>query len=83
VLIADDTQAIKKGDKSVRVAPQHFGATSQVENCQVLPMLTYASDLGHAFINRRLYPPKGWTEDPVRMKTAGVPCTASELITRR
>ncbi|HET6704321.1 IS701 family transposase [Amycolatopsis sp.] len=73
VLIADDTQAIKKGDKSVGVAPQHCGATGQIENCQVLPMLTYASSLGHAFVNRRLYLPKGWTDDPVRLKTAGVP----------
>ena len=39
VLIADDTQVIKKGDKSVGVAPQHCGATGQTENCQVLPML--------------------------------------------
>jgi SRSO17 transposase len=73
VLIADDTQAIKKGDKSVGVAPQHCGATGQIENCQVLPMLTYASDAGHAFINRRLYLPACWTDDPVRMKAAGVP----------
>ncbi|WP_220448456.1 IS701 family transposase [Nonomuraea diastatica] len=73
VLIADDTQAIKKGDKSVGVAPQHCGATGQIENCQVLPMLTYASDTGHAFINRRLYLPACWTDDPVRMKAAGVP----------
>jgi SRSO17 transposase len=43
VLIADDTQVIKKGDKSVGVAPQHCGATGQTENCQVLPMLAYAS----------------------------------------
>lgn len=55
VLIADDTQAIKKGDRSVGVAPQHCGATGQVENCQVLPMPTYASAAGHAFVNRRLY----------------------------
>lgn len=73
VLIADDTQAIKKGDKSVGVAPQHCGATGQIENCQVLPMLTYASEAGHAFINRRLYLPACWTDDPVRMKGAGVP----------
>jgi SRSO17 transposase len=73
VLIADDTQAIKKGDKSVGVAYQHCGATGQVENCQVLPMLTYASARGHAFINRRLYLPQSWTEDPGRCAAAGVP----------
>jgi SRSO17 transposase len=73
VLIADDTQAIKKGTKSVGVARQHCGATGQVENCQAIPMLTYASELGHAFLNRRLYLPESWTGDPARMEQAGVP----------
>ncbi len=73
VLIADDTQVIKKGVKSVGVAPQHCGATGQTENCQVMPMLTYASDRGHAFIDRELYLPRCWTEDPPRCAQAGVP----------
>ncbi|ASW56839.1 hypothetical protein CIK06_25795 [Plantactinospora sp. KBS50] len=50
VLIIDDTQMIKKGDKSVGVAPQHCGATNQVENCQVAVMLTYAG--GRARVHR-------------------------------
>jgi SRSO17 transposase len=73
VLVADDTQALKKGDKSVGVAPQHCGATGQIENCQVMPMLTYASSLGHAFIDRRLYLPAAWTDDVARCAQAGVP----------
>ncbi|WP_433412693.1 IS701 family transposase [Microtetraspora malaysiensis] len=73
VLIADDTQAIKKGDRSVGVARQYCGATGQVENCQVMPMLTYASRAGHAFINRRLYLPESWAGDPDRRALAGVP----------
>jgi SRSO17 transposase len=73
VLVADDTQAIKKGDKSVGVASQHCGATGQIENCQVMPMLTYASPLGHAFIDRRLYLPASWTVDAARCARAGVP----------
>jgi SRSO17 transposase len=72
-LIADDTQVIKKGDRSVGVARQHCGATGQIENCQVLPMLTYASAAGHAFIDRRLYLPRVWTSDPDRCLAAGVP----------
>ena len=59
VLIADDTQVIKKGDKSVGVARQHCGATGQTENCQVMPMLAYASARGHAFLDRALYLPGG------------------------
>src|SRR5947207_2388731 len=73
VLIIDDTQMIKKGDKSVGVAPQHCGATNQVENCQVAVMLTYASPAGHAFIGHRLYLPKRWTGDPQRCREAGIP----------
>ncbi|MEU0481187.1 transposase [Streptosporangium sp. NPDC006013] len=38
VLIADDTQAIKKGDKSVGVARQYCGLTGQIENYQVMPI---------------------------------------------
>jgi SRSO17 transposase len=72
-VVADDTQAIKKGDKSVGVAPQHCGLTNQTENCQVMPMLTYATEAGHAFVDRELYLPKAWTSDPVRCRAAGVP----------
>jgi SRSO17 transposase len=73
VVVADDTQAIKKGDKSVGVAPQHCGLTGQTENCQVMPMLTYATEAGHAFVDRELYLPKVWTSDPARCRAAGVP----------
>ncbi|MGP3921540.1 IS701 family transposase [Nonomuraea sp. 10N515B] len=73
VLIADDTSAIKKGDRSVGVARQYCGLTGQVENCQVMPMLTYAAAAGHAFVNRRLYLPEDWTADPDRRRQAGVP----------
>jgi SRSO17 transposase len=73
VLIIDDTQMIKKGDKSVGVATQHCGATNQIENCQVAVMLTYAGPAGHAFIGHRLYLPKRWTDDPQRCREAGIP----------
>ncbi len=53
-LVADDTQVIKKGNRSVGVAPQHCGLTGQTENCQVMPMLTYATEAGHAFVDREL-----------------------------
>jgi SRSO17 transposase len=72
-VVADDTQAIKKGDKSVGVSPQHCGLTGQTENCQVMPMLTYATEAGHAFIDRELYLPGSWTSDPARCQAAGIP----------
>jgi SRSO17 transposase len=74
VLVADDTQAIKKGTKSVGVAPQYCGTTGQVENCQVMPMLTHAFPLGHAFIDRRLYLPESWCQDPARRAEAWAVC---------
>jgi SRSO17 transposase len=81
VVVAGDTQAIKKGDKSVGVAPQHCGLTNQTENCQVMPMLTYATEAGHAFVDRELYLPKAWTSDPARCRAAGVPADR-EFVTK-
>lgn len=73
ILVADDTQVIKKGKSSVGVSRQYCGLTGQIENCQVLPMLTYAGERGHAFIDRRLYLPEDWANDPLRRAQAGVP----------
>src|SRR6266487_3525084 len=72
-LVLDDTQAIKRGNKSVGVAPQHCGATGDTQNCQCMVMLTYASVHGHAFIDRQLYLPESWTSDRQRCTDAGVP----------
>ncbi|MET8214118.1 transposase [Streptomyces sp. NPDC005373] len=36
-------------------------------------MLTYATQAGHTFIDRRLYLPKEWTEDRERCQAAGIP----------
>jgi SRSO17 transposase len=80
-LVLDDTQVIKKGVKSVGVAPQHCGLTGQTENCQVMVMLSYASVHGHAFIDRELYVPLVWTADPERCRAAGVPATR-EFVTK-
>ncbi|MFD5065769.1 IS701 family transposase [Streptomyces sp. NPDC058394] len=62
-LVIDDTQAQKKGTKSVGVAFQHCGLTGDVRNRQTMVMLTYAAPGGHAFIDRRLYLPEDWTSD--------------------
>jgi SRSO17 transposase len=80
-LVLDDTQAIKKGTKSVGVGPQHCGLTGQTENCQCMVMLSYASRWGHTFIDRELYLPKSWTGDRARCDAAGVP-TDRGLVTK-
>ncbi|MGW4492358.1 IS701 family transposase [Streptomyces sp. NPDC004376] len=72
-LVIDDTQAQKKGTKSVGVAFQHCGLTGDVRNCQTMVMLTYATAAGHAFVDRRLYLPEEWTADRERCREARVP----------
>jgi SRSO17 transposase len=74
VLIADETGFLKKGQKSVGVAPQYTGTASDTVNCQVGVFLAYASKKGTAFIDRALYlPEEEWANDPKRRAEAGVP----------
>ena len=73
VLVVDETGFLKKGDKSVGVARQYTGTAGKKENCQVGVFLCYASQEGAAFIDRALYLPKEWTDDPWRLSEAGVP----------
>jgi SRSO17 transposase len=73
VLIVDETGLLKKGEKSVGVARQYTGTAGKKENCQVGVFLCYASREGAAFIDRALYLPEEWTDDPRRLSEAGVP----------
>jgi SRSO17 transposase len=73
VLLVDETGFIKKGEKSVGVKRQYTGTAGKTENCQVGVFLSYASDLGQAFIDRELYLPEEWAQDEQRRKQAGVP----------
>jgi SRSO17 transposase len=73
VLIVDETGFLKKGEKSVGVARQYTGTAGKRENCQVGVFVCYASKEGAAFIDRALYLPPGWAEDPARREEAGVP----------
>lgn len=73
VLIVDETGFVKKGNKSVGVKHQYTGTAGKKENCQVGVFLCYASDKGAAFIDRELYLPREWADDPARREEAGVP----------
>lgn len=73
VLVVDETGFLKKGDQSVGVARQYSGTAGRVENCQVGVFACYASRFGHALIDRQLYLPKGWAENPARLQKASVP----------
>jgi SRSO17 transposase len=73
VLIIDDTGFVKQGDKSCGVARQYTGTVGAVANAQVGVFLAYASRKGAAFVDRALYLPRAWTEDPDRCRAAGIP----------
>jgi SRSO17 transposase len=73
VLILDDTGFVKKGTKSAGVQRQYSGTAGRVENCQIGAFLAYASQRGHALIDRELYLPESWTEDRERCRAAGIP----------
>ena len=73
VLVVDETGDLKKGTNTVGVQRQYTGTAGRIENAQVAVYLTHASDRGHAFIDRALYLPRSWTEDPGRCAAAGVP----------
>ena len=73
VLVVDETGDLKKGAATVGVQRQYSGTAGRIENCQVAVFLTYAAAGGHAFVDRRLYLPESWTNDPARRAHAGVP----------
>jgi SRSO17 transposase len=73
VLVVDETGFLKKGTKSVGVARQYSGTAGRIENCQVGVFLGYAGRKGRALLDRALYLPKEWADDPGRRKAAGVP----------
>jgi SRSO17 transposase len=73
VLVADDTGFLKKGERSAGVQRQYSGTAGRTENCQIGVFLAYASDAGHALIDRQLYLPESWTSDRTRCAAAGIP----------
>ncbi|GAB3194523.1 IS701 family transposase [Nesterenkonia suensis] len=73
VLILDETGFLKKGAHSAGVARQYSGTAGRIENFQIGVFLGYASTCGRALIDRELYLPRSWAEDPDRCAAAGVP----------
>ncbi len=73
VFIIDETGFIKKGVRSAGVQRQYTGTTGKIDNCQLGVFLAYASRRGRALIDRELYLPTSWTEDPDRCARAGIP----------
>jgi SRSO17 transposase len=73
VLVLDPTGFPKKGDHSCGVARQWCGRLGKKDNCQLGVLLAYTSAKGHAPLDRRLYLPREWADDPVRRERCHVP----------
>jgi len=73
VLVIDETGFLKQGKSSCGVARQYTGSAGKITNCQIGVFAAYVSRHGHAFIDRALYLPKAWTDNPARLKTTYVP----------
>src|ERR671926_807361 len=73
VLVIDETGFLEQGKASCGVSRQYTGSAGKITNCQIGAFMAYASGEGHAFIDRALYLPKAWTDDPARGAAAHVP----------
>src|ERR1700728_2979489 len=73
VLVLDETGFLKQGKASCGVGRQYTGSAGKITNCQIGVCAAYVSRHGHAFMDRALYLPKQWTDDPTRLKAAYVP----------
>lgn len=71
--VVDETGFIKKGQHSVGVKRQYSGTAGKIENSQVGTFLSYLSSRGQLLLDRRLYLPKEWCDDPERRARAKVP----------
>lgn len=71
--VIDDTGFPKQGKHSVGVARQYSGTLGKVGNCQIAVSLHLATAEVCMPVNFEIYLPKTWTEDPLRLKRAGVP----------
>ena len=70
VLVIDETGFLKQGKASCGVGRQYTGSAGKITNCQIGVFAAYVSRHGHAFVDRALYLPKGWTGSPARMAAA-------------
>jgi SRSO17 transposase len=73
VLVLDPSAFPKSGVGSCGVARQWCGRLGKVENCQVGVFLAYVSAAGQALVDRQLYLPQEWAQDPARRRATHVP----------
>jgi SRSO17 transposase len=68
VLIFDESGFAKKGSDSAGVAKQYCGNLGKVENCQVGVFAAYASPMGYALLDKRLFIPERWFTDEYEIR---------------
>jgi SRSO17 transposase len=73
VLVLDPSAFAKKGTASCGVERQWCGRLGKVENCQVGVFLACVSRGQVAPLDRQLYLPRSWAEDPARRQKTHVP----------
>lgn len=69
----DDSGFAKQGKKSAGVARQYCNTLGKVAGCQVGVFLAHVGEKGRALVDKRLYLPESWADDPVRCEVAGIP----------
>lgn len=73
VLVLDPSAFPKKGTESCGVARQWCGRLGKVDNCQVGVFLAYATQRATVRVDRQLYLPRAWAEDPQRRTKCHIP----------
>ena len=76
MFIVNGSDVPKKGQHSVGVKRQYGGELGKIASCQAGVFLAYASPHGATLLNRRLYLPHAWIENPAfaeRRATCRIP----------
>lgn len=69
----DETAALKKGERTFAVGPQHAGCTGKVENCVTSVFAAYVTTAGACWVDFDVYMTQRWADDASRRTRAGVP----------
>jgi SRSO17 transposase len=72
-LLIDEAAITKKGEKSVGVARQWNGRLGKVDNCQVGVFAALSLGARATLVDRKLYLPQAWVDDPKRCDEAKIP----------